>query len=136
MTTANGTPLIHLLHRASQVAESIFDEEAKHLKLTPRQYIVLDAIAAHEGTSQTGIVDRTGIDRSTLADIVRRLQKEGLLARKRTKEDARAYAVKLTVQGEATLKKSREAAPRMNSVTQMSPEPTSLDLRGPNGWSE
>jgi DNA-binding MarR family transcriptional regulator len=112
MNYTSDSQLVHLLHRASQVAESIFADEAENLKLTPRQFIVLDAIAAHEGTSQTGIVDRTGIDRSTLADIVRRLQSQGLLTRRRTKHDARAYAVKLTAQGETTLKKAREAAQR------------------------
>ncbi|MFZ1102753.1 MAG: helix-turn-helix domain-containing protein, partial [Hyphomicrobiaceae bacterium] len=41
-------------------------------------------------------MNRTGIDRSTLADIVRRLTRKGLLQRCRTNEDARAYAVRLT----------------------------------------
>jgi MarR family transcriptional regulator, temperature-dependent positive regulator of motility len=112
MINTSESQLIHLLHRASQVAESIFAKEAENLKLTPRQYIVLEAIAAHEGTTQTGIVDRTGIDRSTVADMVRRLNRQGLLARKRAKDDARAYSVKLTAQGETTLKKAREAAQR------------------------
>ena len=58
--------------------------------LTPRQLAVLVTVAQNEGLSQTGLVDRTGIDRSTLADIVRRMQRKGLLQRRRTKEDARA----------------------------------------------
>jgi DNA-binding MarR family transcriptional regulator len=67
--------------------------------LTPRQLAVLTTVAQNEGVSQTRLVDRTGIDRSTLADIVRRMQRKGLLQRRRTKEDARAYAVKLTDEG-------------------------------------
>ena len=39
-----------------------------------------------------------------LADIVRRMLKKGLLQRRRTKEDARAYAVKLTDEGWRVLK--------------------------------
>ena len=53
----------------------------------------------NEGLSQTDLVERTGVDRSTLADIVRRMLKKGLLQRRRTKDDARAYAVKLTEEG-------------------------------------
>ena len=68
---------IHLLHRASQVVEEIFTAEIEIDRLTPRQLAVLMTVAQNEGLSQTGIVDRTGIDRSTLADIVRRLQGEG-----------------------------------------------------------
>ena len=87
---------IHLLHRAGQCAGDIFHTEMKDGDLTPRQLAVLVTVANNEGLSQTGLVDRTGIDRSTLADIVRRMQRKGLLQRRRTKEDARAYAVKLT----------------------------------------
>jgi DNA-binding MarR family transcriptional regulator len=72
--------------------------------LTPRQLAVLVTVANNEGLSQTGLVDRTGIDRSTLADIVRRMQRKGLLQRRRTKEDARAYAVKLTDEGRKVLR--------------------------------
>ena len=95
---------IHLLHRASQAVEDVFAREVEIDRLTPRQLAVLTTVAQHEGLSQTGIVDRTRIDRSTLADIVRRLQKKGLLQRRRTKEDARAYAVKLTEEGRRVLR--------------------------------
>jgi MarR family transcriptional regulator, temperature-dependent positive regulator of motility len=94
---------IHLLHRASQAVEVVFSSEVEVENLTPRQLAVLMTVAQNEGLSQTGIVDRTGIDRSTLADIVRRLHKKGLLQRRRTKEDARAYAVKLTEAGRRVL---------------------------------
>ena len=94
---------IHLLHRASQAVEDVFSSEVEIENLTPRQLAVLMTVAQNEGLSQTGIVDRTGIDRSTLADIVRRLHKKGLLQRRRTKEDARAYAVKLTEAGRRVL---------------------------------
>ena len=82
--------------------------------LTPRQLAVLMTVAQNEGLSQTGLVDRTGIDRSTLADIVRRMQRKGLLQRRRTKEDARAYAVKLTDEGRRVLRVSEPLAKRVD----------------------
>jgi DNA-binding MarR family transcriptional regulator len=105
---------IHLLHRASQVVEEIFTVEVEIDGLTPRQLAVLMTVAQNEGLSQTGIVDRTGIDRSTLADIVRRLHKRGLLQRRRTKEDARAYAVKLTEEGRRVLRSAEPLAKRID----------------------
>ncbi|MFN3867599.1 MAG: MarR family winged helix-turn-helix transcriptional regulator [Hyphomicrobiaceae bacterium] len=90
---------IHLLHRAGQRAADIFQSKMGDTDLTPRQYAVLLTVAGNEGLSQTHLVDKTGIDRSTLADIVRRMLKKGLLQRRRTREDARAYAVKLTEEG-------------------------------------
>lgn len=95
---------IHLLHRAGQCAGDIFHSEMKIGGLTPRQLAVLMTVAQNEGLSQTGLVDRTGIDRSTLADIVRRMQRKGILQRRRTREDARAYAVKLTEEGRRVLR--------------------------------
>ena len=82
--------------------------------LTPRQLAVLVTVANNEGLSQTGLVDRTGIDRSTLADIVRRMQKKGLLQRRRTKEDARAYAVRLTDEGRRVLRTAEPLAKRVD----------------------
>jgi DNA-binding MarR family transcriptional regulator len=105
---------IHLLHRAGQCAGDIFHAEMKDGELTPRQLAVLMTVAQNEGLSQTGLVDRTGIDRSTLADIVRRMQRKGLLQRRRTKEDARAYAVKLTDEGRRVLRIAEPLAKRVD----------------------
>jgi DNA-binding MarR family transcriptional regulator len=105
---------IHLLHRAGQCAEDLFHAEIKEGDLTPRQLAVLVTVARNEGLSQTGLVERTGIDRSTLADIVRRMQRKGLLQRRRTKEDARAYAVRLTELGRRTLRRSEPLARKVD----------------------
>jgi DNA-binding MarR family transcriptional regulator len=95
---------LHLLHRAGQCAAEVFQVELGSGDITPRQFAVLVTVSQNEGLSQTHLVERTGIDRSTLADIVRRMLKKGLLQRRRTREDARAYAVKLTEEGWRVLK--------------------------------
>jgi DNA-binding MarR family transcriptional regulator len=105
---------IHLLHRAGQCALEIFQAEMAGGDLTPRQYAVLVTVAQNEGLSQTDLVERTGIDRSTLADIVRRMLKKGLLQRRRTREDARAYAVKLTDEGWRILKMAEPLAKKVD----------------------
>ncbi len=105
---------IHLLHRASQCAGDIFGMEIGATDITPRQYAVLTAVSLNEGLSQTDLVDLTGVDRSTLADIVRRMLKKGLLQRRRTKEDARAYAVKLTEEGWRVLRAAEPIIKRVD----------------------
>ena len=102
---------IHLLHRASQRASDVFQEEIPG-DLTPRQFAILLTVAQNEGLSQTHLVERTGIDRSTLADVIRRMLKKGLIQRRRTREDARAYAVKLTDEGWRVLKSAEPHARR------------------------
>ena len=91
---------LHLLHRATQLADAAF---MRHLppeaNLTPRQLAVLEAVAANNGLSQTDIMAETGIDRSSIAELVKRLIKHGCLQRRRTGRDARIYAVKITPAG-------------------------------------
>lgn len=104
------TSALHLLHRAGQRADELFTATMGESELTPRQFAVLKAVARMENPSQTLLVRETGIDRSTIADIVRRLIKKGLLQRRRTSQDARMYAVKLTAAGREVLEEAEPAA--------------------------
>lgn len=102
-TDAIDRSIIHLLHRASQRASEIFAQETRDFDLTARQYAVIITVAQHEGLSQTDLVRLTGIDRSTLADVVQRLLKRGLIQRERTMRDGRTYAVSLSSEGKGLL---------------------------------
>ena len=95
--------LLHLLHRASQRADNLFARNVGEAELTPRQFAVLQAVAANDGLSQTDIMSVTGIDRSSTADLVGRLVRSGCLKRRRTRRDARVYAVRLTPKGRQML---------------------------------
>ncbi len=107
---------LHLLHRAGQCADELFANKIGKSDLTPRQYAVLQTVAKSEDVSQTGLVDATGIDRSTLADIVRRLVERGMLQRRRTKEDARMYAVRLSAAGRNALDSAAPGAVATNEA--------------------
>lgn len=101
---------MHMLHRAGQFANDIFLLEASSCQLTPRQFAVLAAVGDEEGLTQTELVERTGIDRSTLADIVARLLSRALIRRRRAKQDGRAYEIRLTESGLAALKQAHPCA--------------------------
>ncbi len=92
----------------------MFQAELGSDDLTPRQYAILLTVSQNEGLSQTQLVELTGIDRSTLADVVHRMLKKGLLQRRRTRDDARAYAVKLTEEGNRVLKTHDPLARRVD----------------------
>lgn len=94
---------VHLLRRCSQFASDLFDNEARGAEITQRQLTVLIAVDADDGASQTALVAATGIDRSTLADIVARMIQNELLVRKRTELDARANSVRLSPKGKRAL---------------------------------
>ena len=100
----------HLLHRALQLALDIYAEETGAGALTQRQFAVLSAVMAKEGCTQSELVRATGIDRSTLAELVARLIGKDLLARERSTLDARANTVRLTDAGRAAV---HEAGPKV-----------------------
>ncbi len=101
---------VHLLHRAGQCADEVFSGNLSDSSMTPRQYAVLKAVEVSTEPSQTTLVDITGIDRSTIADIVRRLVERGFMARRRTRRDARMYALRLTPKGQTALRNADPAA--------------------------
>lgn len=96
----------HLLHRAQQFAADQFAEAVGSDPITQRQFAVLSGVAANEGLTQTDLVKATGIDRSTLAELVARMTKRKLLKRTRAKDDARANTVSLTPAGRAMINKA------------------------------
>ena len=97
----------HLIHRALQLALDIYAEETGPDGLTQRQFAVLEAVSHKAGLTQTDLVRATGIDRSTLADLVARMTTKGLLDREKSTLDARAKAVRLSPAGEAALEAAR-----------------------------
>ena len=107
--------LINLLHRASQIAEERLTRALGDTDVTPRQLAVLAVIADGEGPSQTDIVEATGIDRSTMADIVWRLVDRKLASLRRSKRDARAYALRVTDGGRRVLAASLPTLARVEA---------------------
>jgi DNA-binding MarR family transcriptional regulator len=96
----------HLLHRAQQFAADRFAAAVGKDPITQRQFAVLVGVAAQEGLTQTDLVNATGIDRSTLAELVARMSKNGYLKRTKAKADARANTVTLTPKGRALYTKA------------------------------
>jgi DNA-binding MarR family transcriptional regulator len=112
MEDALNLPPFHLFHQAGQRADSLFAESG--VKLTPRQYVVLLVLRQRDRASQADLVQVTGIDRSTMAEVIKRLLAQGYLRRRRSQADARAYNVRLTDKGHVALKEARRAAEQAN----------------------
>jgi DNA-binding MarR family transcriptional regulator len=99
----------HLLRRCVQYANDVFSREPGARDLTKQQFTVLAALEQNDGASQTDLVAITGIDRSTLAEMLRRMIEKGLLVRERTESDQRANAVHVAAAGRKALRAARTA---------------------------
>jgi DNA-binding MarR family transcriptional regulator len=102
----------HLIRRVQQFYSELYAREPGSRELTKQQFTVLAALEHNEGVSQTALVEMTGIDRSTLAEMVRRMLERELLSRERTEDDMRANAVAITQLGRKALRAARSASDR------------------------
>lgn len=102
----------HLLKRCAQYFGDLYAHEIGSSELTKQQFTLLAALEHNDGASQTALVDITGIDRSTLAEMVRRMLEKGLLGRERTEEDQRANSVVISPNGRKALRTARTASER------------------------
>jgi len=105
----------HLLRRAQQYVSESFLKTSLADSVTLRQTVVLAAVAESEGLSQTELVHATGVDRSTLAEMIARMEKKGLVVRSAAERDGRAKSVYLTTAGRTAL---AEAIPAIIAVDQ------------------
>ena len=100
----------HLLRRAQQRAVELYWAAVGEDGLRPPQFAVLLTIYQNPGLNQTELVNLTGIDRSTVADMIGRLSKRGLIRRARTETDQRANRLWVTDEGTAALTRTANAA--------------------------
>ncbi|MET0183224.1 MAG: MarR family transcriptional regulator [Caulobacterales bacterium] len=100
----------HLLHRAQQVAADRFAARARKSQISLRQFLVLVAIGEQPGASQSELVKMTSVDRSTLADMLKRLASLGLVEKTASEDDKRANTVILTDAGQAAIESAADDA--------------------------
>jgi MarR family transcriptional regulator, lower aerobic nicotinate degradation pathway regulator len=95
----------YLFRRMQQIAVAIFVEECKSFDLTPVQYAALVAIQTHPGIDATRLSAVIAFDRSTLGNVIERLEVKGYIARRPAREDKRVKLLYLTRSGAALLRK-------------------------------
>lgn len=89
-----GTPG-HLVRCAQQVHSALWHREFDG-ELTSPQYAVMSTLTAHPGIDQRSAGLITSLDKSNIADVVRRLEQRGWLTRTRDADDARRNVLALT----------------------------------------
>src|SRR3979490_1835575 len=94
----------YLFRRMQQIAVAIFVEECKAYDLTPVQYAAPVAIHTHPGIDATRLSAVIAFDRSTLGNVIERLETKSLVERKPSREDKRRKLLYLTKPGAALLR--------------------------------
>jgi DNA-binding MarR family transcriptional regulator len=90
----------YLIRRLHQIHYALFFEECASFGITPVQYGLLTILSTNPGADQVTLANALGIDRTNVADVLRRLELAGLIERRRNAEDRRMVLARLTPEGE------------------------------------
>ena len=92
-------PVVHALFRLSRMSKTMIGGRLRRLGLANGQELLLLQLWDRDGCSQTDLVDRLGIDPSTVTKMLQRLERGGWVRRTRSGGDRRVTVVSLTAAG-------------------------------------
>ncbi len=93
----------HHIRRLHQIAVAIFLQETAAHGITPVQYAALQTVGNQPGIDQRTLAGSIGLDTSTVAGVIDRLEARGLLLRGASPQDRRVRLLTLTDEGTALL---------------------------------
>jgi DNA-binding MarR family transcriptional regulator len=96
----------YLIRRAQQRHVAAWTRIASS-EISSVQYTILVVLDQRGEASQRELCDDADLDRSTIADLVARMERKGLIARRRDPQDARRNTVTLTDAGRAERERLR-----------------------------
>ncbi|MFJ7175517.1 MarR family winged helix-turn-helix transcriptional regulator [Streptomyces massasporeus] len=105
----------HLARRLQQAHYLLWNTMVSE-EITSPQFAVLNTLVAEPGLDQRTVGERVGLDRSTIAEVISRLSRRGLLDKVRDPQDGRRSLLHLTDEGARTHRKLTVRTARMNQV--------------------
>ena len=94
-----------LVRRMHQIHVGLFLEECRDYRITPIQFAILTVLRSGNAVDQVTVSNSVGIDRTSGADVIKRLQRRGLIERIPSREDRRAKLVHITNEGSAFVRR-------------------------------
>jgi MarR family transcriptional regulator, lower aerobic nicotinate degradation pathway regulator len=106
----------HLIRRLQQISLALFMDQTQTFDITPVQYSAMIAIGNHPGIDQTALCNIIAFDRSTIGDVVSRLEKKKLIRRLSGHVDRRTKSLYITPSGRRLL---RDIEPAVQSTQRL-----------------
>ena len=116
----------HLIRRLQQISFALFMEETKEFDITPVQYSATLAIDIHPGIDQTALCNIIAFDRSTIGDVVTRLERKKLIRRTPGANDRRTKLLFITPLGRKLID---DIEPAVQATQRRILEPLSMSER-------
>ncbi len=103
----------HLVRRLHQISTALFAEECAESGLTSVQYAALTAIRENPQVDATRLSGLIAFDRSTLGDVLERLEAKGWVERGPSPQDKRVKLLRLSPAGAQVLREVEPAVARV-----------------------
>lgn len=120
----------HLVRRLQQISNALFAEECGQFDLTSVQFAALFVLGAAGELDATRLAEQIAFDRSTIGDVVERLELKGWIVRNGSSDDRRVKLIRLTPAGAKLLRLVEPAVKRVQErlLEQLSPSERAVFL--------
>jgi len=103
-----------LLNRAARSMKRTLEARLATYGITASQYVLLAILAHRDGLSQTQLGNRLSFDNPTVTGVIDRMERDGLVERRRTSSDRRVINIFLTQKAREILSDLQEIADEVN----------------------
>lgn len=109
------------LYAASRSVTAVYRPLLEPLGLTYPQYLVMVVLWKQGPSTVRDLVDALRLDYNTISPLLKRLETQGLLTRRRRVDDERTVEITLTEQGEALRERTGEIASCITAAIGLGP---------------
>ncbi|KJS35926.1 MAG: hypothetical protein VR70_14825 [Rhodospirillaceae bacterium BRH_c57] len=106
----------HLVRRCHQISVGLFHEVCGETGLTPIQFAILSGIELQPGLEQIQLSKLAGVDRTTIGNVLLRLETRGYIHRMADEKDRRIKRLYLTEDGAANLRAIRPMVEKVQDL--------------------
>jgi MarR family transcriptional regulator, organic hydroperoxide resistance regulator len=114
--------LCFALYSTGLAMDKVYRKLLRPLHLTYPQYLVMLVLWEADGLTVTDLGERLFLDSATLTPLLKRLEQNGLLARRRAAEDERQVLISLTAKGTSLKAKAQDVQRSIFDATQCRPD--------------
>ena len=98
----------YALRRAQGVVYADLNDALGRISLRPLQYTLLLMVAENPGSSQSGVCEALGIQKTNCVPTMSELERRGYIIRRKSAQDARSYELHITNKGKRILQRAGE----------------------------
>ncbi|MCR8547916.1 MarR family transcriptional regulator [Salipiger sp. P9] len=104
----------YLANHMARLFAHALAERIRPLDLAPAQFMTLLELWREDGLTQRDLVARLDVEQATMANTLKRMERDGLITRRAHAEDARARTIHLTARARALQGPAERAAQEVN----------------------